>query len=60
VQGREKELDVVWQYYLIANADGDQVLATFTLTAEGLKRFADQDAQIVGSLQWHPATPKDR
>lgn len=56
VQGREKQLDVVWQYYLIANADGDQVLATFTLTADSLKRFGDQDAQMIGSLQWHPAT----
>lgn len=60
VQGREKELDVVWQYYLVANADGDQVLATFTLTADSLKRFGDQDAQMIGSLQWHPATSKDK
>jgi len=60
VQGREQQLDVVWQYYLIANAQGDQILATFTLSAEGFKRFGDQDSQIIGSLQWRAEPPKPK
>jgi hypothetical protein len=58
VQGREQQLDVVWQYYLIAGPQGDQVLATFTLAADGLKRFGNQDSQMIGSLQWRTEPPK--
>ena len=59
VQGREGEVGVLWQYYLLASPDGDQVLATFTLAEEDAKTFGDQDLEIIGSLQWtRPATEK--
>jgi hypothetical protein len=53
VQGREGDLSVLWNYYLVASPEGDQLLATFTLAADDVKAFADQDAEIIGSLQWY-------
>ena len=53
VQGREGELDVLWDYYLIASPEGDQLLATFTLAAEDAAAFGAQDLEIIGSLQWN-------
>ena len=59
VQGREGELDVLWDYYLIASPEGDQLLATFTLAAEDAAAFGAQDLEIIGSLQWNgPAAAK--
>lgn len=52
VQGKEGDVPLVWLYYLVANPEGDQMLAMFTLTEAQLKRFADQDLQMMGSLQW--------
>lgn len=52
VQGSEGDVNVRWYYYLIANADGDQLLVTFTLTEAQVKQFGDQDLQLVGSLEW--------
>jgi hypothetical protein len=52
VQGQEGTLDVLWDYFLIANPEGDQLLATFTLGASHAKAFGDQDLQLVGSLEW--------
>jgi hypothetical protein len=59
VQGREGDHDILWYYYLLASPEGDQALITFTLNAADAKRFGEQDAQLVGSLQWkpRPATP---
>lgn len=59
VQGREGDLDIIWYYYLLANPDGEQLLATFTLSEPQLKNFAEQDLQLIGSLDWKdaPATP---
>jgi hypothetical protein len=53
VQGRQGELGVIWNYYLIASPQGDQLLATFTLAEEDARVFGDQDSQIIGSLQWY-------
>jgi hypothetical protein len=53
VQGREGELGVLWNYYLIASPDGDQLLATFTLAEEDAAAFGAQDLEIVGSFQWN-------
>jgi hypothetical protein len=53
VQGRQGELGVIWDYYLIASPGGDQLLATFTLAEQDAKAFGEQDAQIIGSLQWY-------
>ncbi len=53
VQGREGELAVLWNYYLIASPEGDQLLATFTLAEEDAAAFAAQDLEIIGSLQWN-------
>jgi hypothetical protein len=58
VQGREGDLGVLWYYYLLASPEGDQVLATFTLAEEDAKTFGQQDLEIIGSLQWSPATEK--
>ncbi len=52
VQGREGDRDILWYYYLIANPDGDQLLATFTLNADDAKRFGNQDLQLIGTLEW--------
>jgi hypothetical protein len=52
VQGREGDLGVLWDYYLIANPEGDQLLATFTLAAQDVKDFGDQDLEMIGSLEW--------
>ena len=54
VGGRVGEVDVLWLYYLIADAKGDQLLGTFTLAAAQARRFADQDVQMIGSLAWMP------
>jgi len=57
VQGREGELGVLWNYYLIASPEGDQLLTTFTLAEEDAAAFGEQDLGIIGSLQWNrPAT----
>ena len=59
VQGREGELGVLWNYYLIASPEGDQLLATFTLAEKDAKAFGDEDLEIIGSLQWtRPATAR--
>jgi hypothetical protein len=57
VQGREGELSVLWNYYLIASPQGDQLLATFTMAEEDAKTFLDQDLEIIGSLQWYAPPP---
>ncbi|WP_148594513.1 hypothetical protein [Aquisphaera giovannonii] len=54
VKGRQGDLGVLWDYYLIAGPDGDQLLATFTLAEKDAAEFGDQDLQLVGSLQWYP------
>jgi hypothetical protein len=51
-QGRQGDLGVIWNYFLVASPDGDQLLVTFTLAAPSAKTFGDQDLQLVGSLRW--------
>jgi hypothetical protein len=59
VQGREGDLGVLWYYYLIANPEGDQLLATYTLAAQNAKDFGDQDLEMIGSMEWtSPAKDK--
>jgi hypothetical protein len=58
VQGKEGDVPIVWLYYLVANPEGDQMLALFTLAEGQLKRFADQDLQMIGSLQWKAEPPR--
>jgi hypothetical protein len=60
VQGRQRDLGVIWYYYLIASPEGDQLLVTFTMAESQVKAFADQDLRLVGSLRWTnppPSTP---
>lgn len=57
VQGKEGDQSVLWNYYLIAGPDGDQLLATFTCNAADQKRLGDQDLEMVGSLEWTNAAP---
>jgi hypothetical protein len=52
IQGREGELGVVWYYFLVASPDGDQLLVTYTLAADQLPGFGNQDLAMVGSLRW--------
>lgn len=52
VQGRQGDAGVVWDYFLVANPNGDQLLVTFTMAAEQAKAFKDQDKQLIGSLRW--------
>lgn len=52
VQGRQRDLGVIWYYYLVAGPDGDQLLGTFTLAESQAKAFGDQDEAIIGSLRW--------
>jgi hypothetical protein len=59
VQGRERNLDLVWFYYLIASAAGEQLLATFTLAADHATAFGDQDQRMIGSLRWVSASHAD-
>ena len=54
VQGKEGELAVLWNYFLVASPEGDQLLATFTLAASDSEAFGDQDLELIGSLQWAP------
>ncbi|WP_165234249.1 hypothetical protein [Aquisphaera insulae] len=54
VQGRTGELGVLWDYFLVASPEGEQLLATFTLAEKDAAAFADQDLQLIGSLQWYP------
>jgi hypothetical protein len=59
VQGREGELGVLWNYFLVASPAGDQLLATFTLAEKDLELFGAQDLEMIGSLQWtRPAEKK--
>jgi hypothetical protein len=52
VQGRQGDVGILWDYYLIASPDGDQLLATFTHAAAQARAFGDQDLRIIGSLRW--------
>jgi hypothetical protein len=52
VQGRQGDVGILWDYYLIASPDGDQLLATFTHAAAQDRDFGDQDLRIIGSLRW--------
>ena len=52
VQGRQGDAGVIWHYYLIASPEGDQLVATFTLGLAQQTQFADQDLQLIGSLEW--------
>jgi hypothetical protein len=57
VRGREGDVEILWDYYLVAGPEGDQVLATFTRTLAQAKAFGDQDLQLMGTLRWQGATP---
>ncbi len=52
VGGKVGDVGVRWFYYLVASPAGDQLLATFTLTEDQTRRFADQDTRLIGSLRW--------
>ncbi|MDR3634248.1 MAG: hypothetical protein P4L84_10605 [Isosphaeraceae bacterium] len=58
VQGRKGNLGVIWDYFLAAAPNGDQLGIVFTLAEASAKAFGDQDVQLVGSLRWKEETPK--
>ena len=57
VQGKEGDLGVLWDYYLVASPEGDQLLATFTLAQNDAEAFGDQDLELIGSLEWRSRHP---
>jgi hypothetical protein len=59
VQGREGDLGVVWLYFLVASSAGEQLLATFTLAADHVPTFANQDLEMIGSLHWASTSQTD-
>jgi hypothetical protein len=61
-QGRQGDVGILWDYYLLASPDGDQLLATFTHAAAQQSAFANQDVRLVTSFRWtlppsDPASP---
>jgi hypothetical protein len=52
VQGRQGDVGILWDYYLIASPEGDQLLATFTHPAAQARSFGDQDLRMIDSLRW--------
>jgi hypothetical protein len=52
VLGRQGDVGILWDYYLIASPEGDQLLATFTHSATQARSFGDQDLRMIGSLRW--------
>jgi hypothetical protein len=63
VQGRQGDVGILWDYYLIASPEGDQLLATFTHALAQSAAFGDQDLRLVASFRWtNPAAadPKPR
>ncbi|WZO98655.1 hypothetical protein EP7_000235 [Isosphaeraceae bacterium EP7] len=57
-QGREGDVGVIWYYYLIADAEGAQLLATFTLGEAQSKSFGDQDMRLIESIRWGVRKPQ--
>jgi len=62
VQGRQGDVGILWDYYLLASPDGDQLLATFTHAVAQESAFANQDVRLVTSFRWtlppsDPAAP---
>ena len=56
VQGRQKDVGVVWYYYVMASPEGEQVVATFTLADTVAKLFGDEDETMMGTFRWKNAT----
>jgi hypothetical protein len=52
VEGRQGDVPLLWDYYLLAGPDGDQVLATFTRAAHSAPAFGDQDLRLIASFRW--------
>jgi hypothetical protein len=52
VQGRQGDVGILWDYYLIASPEGDQLLATFTHALAQSAAFGDQDLRLVASFRW--------
>ena len=51
-QGRQGELGVIWYYYLVASPEGDQVVATFTLSDTRSRTFGVEDERLMASFRW--------
>lgn len=55
--GTVAELPIQWNYYLVSDDQGRQVVFAFTLEEALVERFADADAVLVGMLDFlEPAT----
>jgi hypothetical protein len=52
VEGKQGDVGIRWDYYLIAGPEGDQVLATFTHALAQDAAFGDQDLRLIASFRW--------
>ena len=52
VPGEKEKMPIRWIYYHLANRDGRQAAATFTIEKERTDQFANADETIIGSLQF--------
>lgn len=50
--GKVEELPIQWNYYLVSDTHGNQVVLSFTLERELVDRFAQQDESLVATLEF--------
>ena len=56
-QGEASELPIEWHYFLVANAQGQQVVLAFTLQPDEIEQLNKADAALVRGLEFlAPAT----
>jgi hypothetical protein len=51
-QGKMDDVEVVQSFYLVANADGQQIVVAFTMTPKQVERLGTRDLTLVGSLEF--------
>lgn len=51
-EGKVSELPIQWNYYLVADAAGHQIVFAFVVEGDLLERLADADAQVVAGLEF--------
>lgn len=58
VEGKQEATPIVWIYYRLLNARGDQVVATFTLRRDQAEVFGPSDLRLIESLTWGAPSSK--
>jgi hypothetical protein len=54
VRGEVSELPMQWNYYLVADKHGHQVVFAFTVEVDLVEQFGNADRELVGSLRFLP------